>query len=205
MTRLLIADSAPPVRTADHHFGGYSVLPIGTEFNWPLCKTCGGAMQYLGRLRIPDKPKVVLLFMCQNDPGMCDDYEADAGGNCAIVVGTNNLVEVRAPSEGVTVRDTEYGAREVESEIENYDSARKAWGEKGGRQRDVLGQIFGKPSWIQGDETPSCKTCQKPMRFLAQLETGPEFNTEMNFGGAGCAYVFDCACAQHSAKFLWQC
>ncbi|WP_261365043.1 hypothetical protein [Anatilimnocola floriformis] len=40
------------------------------------------------------------------------------------------------------------------------------------------------------------------MNFLAQLEEGPE--PAMNFGGGGCAYVFDCGCGNHSAKLLWQ-
>ena len=43
------------------------------------------------------------------------------------------------------------------------------------------------------------------MRFLAQLEEGPDWRTEMNFGGGGCGYVFDCTCRSGSAKLLWQC
>jgi hypothetical protein len=41
------------------------------------------------------------------------------------------------------------------------------------------------------------------MRFVAQLEQGPDSASEMNFGG-GCAYVFDCGCGAHAAKMLWQ-
>jgi hypothetical protein len=163
-------------------------------------------MQFLGQLRIPEKSELVLLFMCQNDPGLCDEWEPDAGGNCAIVVSTKNVGVVTPPQGGVTVRETKYGARQVASSLENYDDAREAWSKESGRApREVLGQILGEPAWIQADETPMCGACGKPMHFLAQLEQGPDWKTEMNFGGGGCAYVFDCECGTHSAKFLWQC
>jgi len=206
MVHLLIADSAPTALTPTHRFGGSPVVPNGVDFTWPLCQTCGGAMQFLGRLRIPETPKLVLLFMCQNDPGACEEWDAEAGGNCAVVVETDGLRGVQSPPAGVTVLDAEYGACEIESPFEDYDSAREAWSEQTGRKsREVLGQIRGNPAWIQGDETPNCAHCERPMSFLAQLEQGPDWKTEMNFGGGGCAYVFDCACATHSAKFLWQC
>ena len=69
------------------------------------------------------------------------------------------------------------------------DNARENWK---GNKRDVLGQLYGEPSWIQGDETPECDCCNKPMRFVAQLEEGPDHRTAMNFGGGGVAYLFDC-------------
>ena len=68
----------------------------------------------------------------------------------------------------------------------------------------MLGQLAGAPSWLQGDETPVCAACQNRMRFVAQLEEGPDHNTAMNFGG-GCAYVFDCSCGAATGKMLWQC
>jgi hypothetical protein len=206
VTELLIVDTAPPPLTRDHAFGGLPVAPNASTFTWPHCKTCGGPMQFLGQLRIPKTEKLVLLFMCQNDPGLCDEWEPDAGGNCAMVVPTDAHAEVGPPEGGVTVRETRYGARQVTSQLDNYDAAREAWcKESGSKGRDVLGQILGTPSWIQTDETPKCDDCGRHMRFLAQLEQGPDWKTEMSFGGGGCAYVFDCACAQHSAKFLWQC
>lgn len=205
MVHLLIADPAPSPLKPDHRFGGLPVVPKGMDFAWPFCKTCSGAMQYLGRLRIPGEEKLVLLFMCQNDPGLCDEWDADEGGNCAIVVQAIGLSVVQPPHEGVTVLQTEYGAQEVESAKDEYDAAREAWSKETGHKiRDIVGQILGQPTWVQADETPTCNACGKPMRFLAQLEQGPEWQTEMNFGG-GCAYVFDCACNPHSAKFLWQC
>ena len=105
--------------------------------------------------------------MCQNDPGLCDDWEADGGGNRAIVVTTDGLAEVQAPENGVTVRETKYGARQVISPLDDYGAAREAWSKQSGHEgREVLGQILGTPTWLQGDETPTCNACGKTMRFL---------------------------------------
>lgn len=206
MAELLVVDSMPPLVALEHSFGGLPVAPVDSRFAWPRCRTCRGPMQFLGRLRIPETPKLVLLFMCQNDPGFCDDWDANAGGNCAIVVQDGELTEVQVPASGITVRQTSYGAHVVTWPSDDYDAAREAWTrETGHKRRDVLGQIRGKPAWIQADETPTCDACGKLMQFLAQLEQGPEWQTEMNFGGGGCAYVFDCACAADTAKLLWQC
>jgi hypothetical protein len=205
MVQLLIADSAPPPLTPDHRFGGLPLVPEGAEFVWPRCKSCHGLQQFLGRFRIPGKPKLVLLYMCQNNPGLCAEWQADAGGNCATVVPAERLTEVKAPTEGIRVRESAYGAREIAWPDDDYDNSREAWSHENGRpRRDVLGQVLGQPLWLQADETPKCKDCGQRMGFLAQLEQGPDWQTEMNFGG-GCAYLFDCSCNGHSAKFLWQC
>jgi hypothetical protein len=100
----------------------------------------------------------------------------------------------------LSLRKTEYSATIIETDEVDYDKARENW--KGNR-REVLGQLYGKASWIQGDETPACDCCKKPMRFVAQLEEGPDYRTAMNFGGCGVAYIFDCKEGK-SAKFLWQ-
>ncbi len=43
------------------------------------------------------------------------------------------------------------------------------------------------------------------MRLAAQLEQGPDADTEMNFGGGGTAFVFSCPTHPEQARFLWQC
>src|SRR6266536_2565370 len=67
--------------------GGVPLLP--PDFAWPLCATCGGPMQFLVQLLSEDVPELdhlLLIFMCQNDPGMCDEWEPFAGGNRAFLV-----------------------------------------------------------------------------------------------------------------------
>ena len=52
---------------------------------------------------------------------------------------------------------------------------------------------------------PTCKRCKGALQFLAQLEEGPVDETSMNFGGDGCAYVFDCSCGSNVGKIRTQC
>ncbi|MEV6897718.1 hypothetical protein [Amycolatopsis sp. NPDC051372] len=67
---------APTLRT-----GGIPLVP--DDFVWPRCRKCGGAMQFLAHL--PLEIGVVAAFFCQNDPGMCDDWDATAGANRAFL------------------------------------------------------------------------------------------------------------------------
>jgi len=143
--------------------------------------------------------------MCQNNPGCCDEWESDGGGNRVIITNSINIEKVKPPVEGEFKRNCEHGATTLDFEANGYDDARASWAEKNNQSpRNVLGQMFGEPLWLQNDETPNCDRCGKPMRFVVQLEQGPKWETEMNFGGGGCAYLFDCSCIT-TAKFLWQC
>ncbi|MFB2648012.1 hypothetical protein [Shewanella mangrovisoli] len=184
-------------------FGGKPVKNKGEDFHWPTCACCNLPMQFLAKISVEEE--LHQIFMCQNDPGMCDDSDADGGGNAVIVIKPFDLEFVQVPSEGKTLRDTAHSAQVVSVDGDDYEAARREWAEKNGvSPREVLGQISGEPAWIQGDETPNCTACNEPMEFVVQLEQGPNWETEMNFGGGGVAYSFVCRC-NGSASFLWQC
>lgn len=206
MTNLLIhAADAAEVASPGSKFGGSPSAPNG-ELTWPVCKCCNGNMQFLGQLGAPEDEMLLLLFMCANDPGMCDEWEPNGGGNSVIAVPATQLRLVQPPDEGETTRPTRYGAAIFDEADGDYDAARSSWASQNKvSPREVLGQLGGSPSWIQGDETPGCDSCGNSMKFFAQLEQGPDWQTEMNFGGGGCAYVFRCTCDKLKAKFLWQC
>ncbi|MFJ2582925.1 DUF1963 domain-containing protein [Kitasatospora aureofaciens] len=204
---------APVTRT-----GGVPLAPPGTE--WPTCSSCGGPMQFLAQVLLDDVGSggatgadrgVLALFACQNDPGMCEDWDPTAGGNLALVLPFNGLQPLPFPrlDDDADEAALMLGAvRTVTAEHEDeadYNEARDAWTARTGRSdSSVLGQFGGTPAWIQGDETPSCPRCSRPMPLAVQLEEGPDHSTAMNFGGGGCAYAFTCApCAQ--AALLWQC
>jgi hypothetical protein len=165
-------------------------------------------MQFLGQIALDDSStnRLVLIFMCQNDPGLCDEWDANLGGNCALVVpidGDGRLAD--APETGVTMRDAVYGARVEIVDSASYDDARKRWVEENhSTERQILGMLGGEPFWLQGDETPTCDRCGGRMRFVAQLEEGPDRKSAMNFGLGGCGYLFHCSCERGHAKFLWQ-
>ena len=162
-------------------------------------------MQFQGQLGCSETHELLLLFMCQKTPGACEVWDANSGDNAVVVVTAADLKLAKVPRGRKLVRPTRYGAKFATHTNEDYDEARGAWAAAHGvSPREVLGQWGGTPSWIQGEETPLCDGCKKPMSFVAQLEQGPKYEVDMNFGG-GCAYVFRCACAKGSAKMLWQC
>ena len=199
MTKLLILDQVP-TQLDQTSFGGLPVKTIGTHIDWPICDNCQGAMQYLGKVKTD--LGLELIFMCSQDTGMCDDWDADGGGNTVLVIDNTNALEHFQPTESEnTLRETEYSAKIIEDQYLDYAESRQQWS---GKKQEILGQLSGQAEWIQNDETPECDCCQQPMRFIAQLEEGPDHRTSMNFGGAGSAYLFDCPQGK-TAKFLWQC
>ncbi|CAM2787723.1 hypothetical protein [Pseudomonas fluorescens] len=197
---LLIAEpTVTPGACADTRFGGTPSVNEG--FAWPTCKGCASPLQFLGQIRPTGAQHLHLIFMCDENPGECGQWEADGGANAVVCVPVNDLHVAALPSAGQVTRGTGYGARVEPTQAVDYTQAHNAFS---GRRRDVLGQLGGAPCWLQAEQTPSCNHCNAPMRFVAQLEPGPDHTTEMNFAG-GCAYLFECDCSGVSAKFLWQC
>ena len=62
-------------------------------------------MQFLAQIplrsvEIPEfenSSKSLLLFQCQNDPGMCDEWDASSGGNAALLA-DGRVVELPVPA-----------------------------------------------------------------------------------------------------------
>lgn len=51
-------------------------------------------------------------------------------------------------------------------------------------------KLLGSPRWSQGDDTPTCPTCKRPMELFLQLDGG---DGEMsNLWGDAMLYVFHC-------------
>ncbi|GGZ22618.1 hypothetical protein [Streptomyces poonensis] len=175
--------------SADAHVprtGGVPLVPDG--FVWPMCRECGGAMQFLAHL--PLQHGVVAVFFCQNDPGMCDDWDAGSGANKAFLF-SGALSPAAVPAEGearlgaVTALRAHPGDTPADEDV------------------PVLGRLGGEADWLQDDETPTCPSCGTRMTFTASLEEGYDHATSANFGGGGRGYVFGCSpCGE--AAFLWQ-
>ncbi|ONI72408.1 hypothetical protein BWI15_20450 [Kribbella sp. ALI-6-A] len=187
-----VADDAPTTRT-----GGVPLAPA--DFTWPTCAMCSGSMQFLAQVLTGEH--AVAIFMCANDPGLCEEWDPAAGGNRALVFPASELAPAQVPAEGET-RLPEASGIDLVTDDAPYETAREQWAKTNGRpRREILGQLGGTPSWLQGDETPTCASCTQPMNLVAQLEQGLS-RTEMNFGG-GSGYAFACLpCAE--ATFLWQ-
>jgi hypothetical protein len=208
--KMLLPADAPSDTSMEFRFGGRPLLATGTE--WPTCKHCNGAMCFLGQ--IPHEQHLLSVFMCDNNPGMCEQWDPEAGGNTVIASPVDGGLElVDPPSEGETLlwkmdngtkSHPSWGATtktvEVDDdELDEDDDAYMQASEDG--DFEDIGYLGGDPSWIQGEETPSCASCNKPMTFVAGINEGPD-EGPINLGDAGMGYVFACACGQ--ARFLWQ-
>lgn len=208
-TQLMINAPAPNHAAPHFQFGGVPSVPQDEEFQWPECVDCKTPMQFLAQLPMPHQfggqGGLLYIFMCTSEDDNCCPWEADSGANKAFCSPAKNLKIQNAP-EGkyATTREICHGAVIEISKIPNYGQARHERGQRTQKWRDVVGQMGGTPGWIQGAEAPICHECGQPMRYVAQLEEGPDHATRMNFGG-GCGYVFDCACNDRVAQFLWQC
>lgn len=203
---LLIVAEAPKLTEPLTRFGGLPIAHGSRE--WPLCRACKRAMQFQGQLRMPavngGGDRLLAVFMCQNEPGMCNEWDADRGGNTVWVLPAESGELLEPPAEGVTRRPTTHGATTLEVTASDAFTAKQDWAQANAeRRRALLGHVGGQPDWLENDETPACDACQAPMRFAAQLTEGPDFDTSMNFGG-GEGYVFDCECGSPTGKFLWQ-
>jgi hypothetical protein len=173
-----VAD-APGLRT-----GGVPLVPEG--FVWPVCRECGGFMLFFAHL--PLDAGVISVFLCQNNPGMCDDWDATGGANRAFWF-EGQLGAATVPAEGETLLGAVTALCPHPVDVP--------------AQEPVLGWMGSEPDWIQGDETPDCPSCTARMTFTAELEEGADFVTSVNFGGGGRGYVFHCRpCGE--AAFLWQ-
>lgn len=198
MIKLLINDISQKPSFNETSFGGLPVKEAGNDTEWPRCKSCKSEMQYQGKIKTD--LGLELIFMCQNDPGVCDEWDANSGGNKVIIVKDKKLESFSPKNKRIALRQTEYRGDILEVDAGSYDEARQNWK---GNTRDVLGGLYGEPDWVESDDTPNCDCCNERMRFVAQLEEGPDENTAMNFGDAGVGYLFDCSKGK-TAKFLWQ-
>jgi uncharacterized protein YwqG len=205
MPYLLIAD---PDASPDATVGGRPLADATTR--WPCCSSCMGPMQFLAQFPLDSleeanghHDQTLLLFQCQNDPGMCDEWDPNAGGNAALLVQSSFRVPLQVP-KGETLLSGESRLRRVSyqavhaqnTDDDDYCEAVDAPASK------VVGKLGGAPLWIQSDETPNCE-CGSPMAFVAQLECSG--GGGINFGDCGAGYAFVCAPCRDRAKFLWQC
>ncbi len=190
------------VKKGVDHYGG---LPRGvTAELWPMCGSCGAAMQHVLALSAHD-PRLPLqkyaglaVFVC-NSGKSCATWDPESGCNKVLLLSEAQL-EHKALAEPPRVK----GGPKPSPVIERLPLGYKTRVEQSPETEDVEpieaeSKVGGFPVWVQSEQVPACDKCEKPMRFVAQLM---EPTSEVNFGG-GDGYVFCCK-KEHQAKFLWQ-
>ncbi len=145
--------------------------------------------------------RILLIFQCQNDPGLCGEWDPNSGGNKALIAAPGGAMpvpptgEVRTPSQTLVIAVDYDDSVRKNSPDDNYCAALD-------RDKTTLGKQGGNPLWIQGDETPTC-TCGTKMAFAFQLEA--HGGGGLNFGDCGSGYAFACPACRQQARFLFQC
>lgn len=171
-------------------------MPLGGSVSEdaPVCRECSSLMNHIFSISLKDHPtfriratkKVLQAFQCQNDPGMCGDWDPESGANAVRVLdGPEKIAD--SETTGLAL-DTSRIIRSQDELIGLYEV-----------DEGCAGAMGDEPLWIQEDETPKCR-CGDKMDFVAQVEESASPN--FNFGG-GRSYVFLCV-ECHIAKLLWQ-
>jgi len=205
MTFLLVAadDDA-----TDAYVGGRPFADAA--LHWPCCRTCQSPMQFIAHLPLsasmeaaPHGDLSLLLFQCQAQPGMCEEWSAVGGGNAAILSTRARAHPLDAPPGETTLPQVSHLRFVAYDEPADPDQAQDLYQDVySAPDSQVVGKAGGQALWIQYDETPTC-SCGTRMTFVAQLEE--RGSRGLNFGGGGSAYAFACAGCKAEARFLWQC
>jgi len=100
-------ENGPPTSPQDH-FGGW---PWGLPpQRWPACRECGARMSFVcqlehhpERLKLGGKGRVMFVFWCLSDLGMCEVWEPEAGANAVLVLSPEERTDSAAEAADVEV------------------------------------------------------------------------------------------------------
>jgi len=206
-------------------FGG---RPWGLKpSSWPTCKECGGSQSFIAqyahhpdRIDLGRDGRMLFVFQCNHDPGMCSTWEGDSGCNACFILDSeeleNNLCSLPADnpaleSEALIVDWIEREDGVSSSDVASFNDEDKLLSLPEGTSNAVTTstRLGGVPFWIQSpSEAPT------GWEFIGQIDSTLSFyqapkNTEEwvsvdeelwegrthyaegpNFGDAGIAYLF---------------
>ncbi|HEY1083430.1 MAG TPA: hypothetical protein VGE29_14270 [Prosthecobacter sp.] len=159
-------------------------LPWGiSESQWPKCKNCGKSQSLLAqflhdfdRLDLGREGRVLNIFQCNHDPGMCSTWEGGAGANACFISEPEELADNQAqlpadwPPLEREVIITDWVAKEDDidpsKESHFYSGEKYCQLPQSETDKVHLGtKVGGVPWWVQSpDEAP-----QGDWRFVGQL------------------------------------
>ena len=184
---LQLATQLPPQQGLEDKLGG---LPWGLpEGLWPVCSSCDAPQSFLGqfthhaeRLDLGSEGRVLFLFMCNFDPGMCPSWEGGGGSNaCLILPGDVLTNTLTAPPDDDVELETEARVRRWlghdDGIPENLYQSFFADESISSLPEEVTGKVTwstrlgGVPRWMQSaDEGPGVG-----WRFVGQLDSTYSF------------------------------
>lgn len=220
-----LAQELPAQSRFEDKLGG---LPWGLPAKmWPICKDCGKSQSLLAqfehspeRMDLGRTGRVLNVFQCNHDPGMCSTWEGGSGANACFVLEPEDLTAslTAAPSDDPPLerearvvqwieRDDGIGPLETSAYFsgEKYFAMDHSQHEKA----TMSTRLGGVPFWIQSpDEAPAGE-----WQFIGQLDSSYSFITPPqtaslipedqerwegrthvldgpNFGDGGIAYLF---------------
>lgn len=181
------AELLEPQQTYQDKLGG---LPFGLpSVQWPLCKDCGKPQSLLAqfthhpeRLNLGRLGRVLSVFQCNHDPGMCSTWEGGSGSNACVITepeeNTNSLTQPPSPETAVEREARILEWREEDDGFDEDEAARflkaDAYSELPRLKTKLVPagtRLGGVPHWIQSpDEAPG-----SPWRFVGQLDSTYSF------------------------------
>ena len=177
-------------------------VPAGVSVpEWPSCADCGCPMSFIAqfwhdedRLDLGAPARVLTLWQCEHDPGMCETWPPHAGANAAIVLAVaddqrSTTVPDPAPviyPEVVTAGwfDEDDGVSPERRPAFFDDAEHVALGEEWWGRGGFDTRLGGVPAWIRSaGEAPGA-----PWEFVGQFADGQRIDGEARPGqlpGAG--------------------
>ena len=184
---LRLVEELPAQSSPQDKLGG---LPWGLPSSqWPTCRECGKSQSLLAqfihdprRLDLGRSGRVLSIFQCNHDPGMCSTWEGGSGANACFVTESEDLIAglTPLPSDSPLVereaRVTEWIERN-DGITEGQAAQFFSWTEFSQLPESEIAKVTmstrlgGVPSWIQSpDEAP-----KDGWRFIGQLDSTYSF------------------------------
>ncbi|MEP6668051.1 MAG: hypothetical protein ABJF10_02800 [Chthoniobacter sp.] len=187
---LWLAEELPPQAGPEDKLGG---RPWGLSAEtWPKCRECGRSQSLLAqfvhhaaRLNLGRDGRILSVFQCNHDPGMCSTWEGGSGANACFVTEPEDLLNALshlpadAPPLDREVRISEWLERE--DQISEADAAHffseSAYFTLPSAVKEMaadLTKLGSVPQWVQSpDETP-----RDGWKFVGQLDDRYSFFRE---------------------------
>ncbi len=155
---------------------------------WPKCSQCGGHQSLIAqfqhhadRLDLGREGRMLFVFHCEKDPGMCDDWEPFSGGNACFVVEPENLQhgETAIPAGGLPIEHSVRVVNWIERDdglpatLTDYfrnDAQHLGLPEEVHAQVKWGSRLGGFPNWMQ-----SAEEAPQGWDFVAQLDSSYSF------------------------------